>query len=261
MLSSRVTSNLGSHVYGVAAIAFGVIGLIWRDFETVWQPIQALPFAVPHRTAVACLFALCILLGGLAIQWPRTTRIGAVTLGILYLICTLFWLPRVIGFPKIVGVWLGFAEQFSLVIAAVIVYASVEPRDSTRAVRTIQVARILFGICFLVIGLSHFVYVPQTAAMVPKWIPPGGNFWAITTGIAHVCAGLAILSGVLAGLASRLLTAMILGFGLLVWLPTLIATPRDHTAWGGNAVNLAIAGAAWIVADSFAREQRQAAAS
>jgi uncharacterized membrane protein YphA (DoxX/SURF4 family) len=259
MLNRGNLSNLGSHVYGVAAIAFGVIGLIWRDFETVWQPIQALPFAVPHRTAIACLFAVCILIGGLAIQWPRAARIGAVTLGILYLICALFWLPRVIGFPKVVGTWLGFAEQSVLVLAAVIVYASLEPSDSAWGTKAIQVARILFGICFLVIGLSHFVYVPQTAAMVPKWIPPGQNFWAITTGIAHVCAGLAILSGVLAALASRLLTAMILGFGLLVWLPTLIATPRDHTAWGGNAVNLAIAGAAWIVADSFTREQKEAA--
>jgi uncharacterized membrane protein YphA (DoxX/SURF4 family) len=92
--------------------------------------------------------------------------------------------------------------------------------------------------------------------MVPKWIPPGQKFWAITTGIAHVCAGLAILSGVLAGLASRMPTAIILGFGALVWLPALTATPRDHLVWGGNAVNLAMAGATWIVADSIARQAR-----
>lgn len=256
MFNRAAALNLGTHVYGIAAIAFGIIGLIWGDFASVWQPIEALPFAVPHRAAFAYLFALCFLLGGLAIQWPRTVRIGAVTLGILYLFCALFWLPRVIGFPKIVGTWLGFAEQFVLVLAAVIVYASVEPRDSPQSVRTIQVARILFGICFLVVGLSHFMYVPETAAMVPKWIPPGAKFWAIATGIAHVSAGLAILSGVLALLASRLLTAMILGFGVLIWLPNLFATPKVHMTWCGNAVNLAIAGAAWIVADSFARNEK-----
>jgi uncharacterized membrane protein len=258
MFNRATTSNCGTHVYGIAAIAFGIIGLIWGDFGSVWQPIEALPFTVPHRAAFAYLFALCLLFGGLAIQWPRTARIGAVALGILYGFCALFWLPRVIGYPKVVGTWLGFAEQFTLMLAAVIVYASsLGPRDSAKAVRTVKVARILFGICFLVIGLSHFVYVPETAAMVPKWLPLRHTFWAIATGIFHVSAGLAILSGVLAALASRLLTAMILGFGLLIWLPNLVATPRVHMTWCGNAVNLAIAGAAWIVADSFARERKQ----
>lgn len=255
MLNRAATSNLGVHVYGIAAVAFGIIGLIWGDFASVWQPIEALPFPVPHCAAFAYIFAFCFLMGGLAIQWPRSARIGAVILGILYGFCALFWLPRVIGFPKIVGTWLGFAEEFVLVIAAVIVYASLAPRDSARSITTIRVARILFGTCFLVIGLSHFVYVPQTAAMVPKWLPLPHSFWAIATGIFHVSAGLAILSGVLAALASRLLTAMILGFGLLIWLPNLISTPRVHMTWCGNAVNLAIAGAAWIVADSFARQQ------
>lgn len=255
MLNRAATSNCGTHVYGIAAVAFGIIGLIWGDFASVWQPIEALPFTVPHRAGFAYLFALAFLLGGIAIQLARTARIGAVTLGILYGFCALFWLPRVIGFPKIVGTWLGFAEEFVLVLAAVIVYASLAPRDSARSITTIRVAQILFGTCFLVIGLSHFVYVPQTAAMVPKWIPPGPNFWAIATGIAHVSAGLAILSGVLAALASRLLAAMILGFGALIWLPNLFATPRVHMTWCGNAVNLAIAGAVWIVADSFARQQ------
>jgi uncharacterized membrane protein YphA (DoxX/SURF4 family) len=227
----------------------------------VWQPIEALPFTVTHRTALAYLFALAFLLAGLAIQWPRTARKGAIALGILYGFCALFWLPRVVGFPKMIGAWSGFAEQVMLVIAAVIVYASLQPRESAWAGVTIRGARILFGICFVIMGVAHFMALSFTAAMVPKWIPPGQNFWAIATGIFHVFAGLAILSGVLAALASRLLTAMILGFGLLIWLPNLFATPRVHMTWCGNAVNLAIAGAAWIVADSFTRQQKQPATS
>jgi hypothetical protein len=41
---------------------------------------------------------------------------------------------------------------------------------------------------------------------------------------------------------------MIVGFGLLVWLPKPFADPHQLINWAGNAQNDAIAGAAWIVA-------------
>jgi hypothetical protein len=50
-------------------------------------------------------------------------------------------------------------------------------------------------------------------------------------------------------LAARLLTVMIIGFGLLVWLPAPISDPHKLINWAGNAQTLAIAAAAWIVAD------------
>jgi hypothetical protein len=74
-------------------------------------------------------------------------------------------------------------------------------------------------------------------------------FWAIFTTIALVLAAIALLSRRSALLASRLLTIMMIGFGLLVWLPVLFADPHKLFSWAGNAQNLAITGAAWIVAD------------
>jgi hypothetical protein len=72
----------------------------------------------------------------------------------------------------------------------------------------------------------------------------------------HLLAGNAILSGILATLAARLLTAMIFGFGALVWAPALFAQPHVHIVWGGNAINLALMGAAWVVADSICELSR-----
>jgi uncharacterized membrane protein YphA (DoxX/SURF4 family) len=74
-------------------------------------------------------------------------------------------------------------------------------------------------------------------------------FWAITTTVAFALAGIALLSGHAALLASRLLTLMLIGFALLVWLPTLFADAHKLFSWAGNAQNLAITGAAWVVAD------------
>jgi uncharacterized membrane protein YphA (DoxX/SURF4 family) len=82
-------------------------------------------------------------------------------------------------------------------------------------------------------------------------------FWAVSTTIALALAAIALLLGRSALLASRLLTAMLVGFGLLVWLPAPIADSHKIFNWAGNAQNLAITGAAWIVADFLSQERNQ----
>lgn len=249
--------NLGRHIYGLGAVALGLIGLVWGDFATVWQPVQALPFTVPHRMALAYIAAACLLSAGVAIQWRRSAPTGLLVLAILYFIFALLWLPRVVGYPQIFGTWGGFLEEIALVAAALVVYASLLPHDSTGSVRTAQVGRLSFGVCVLSFGLSHFFAIPQTATMVPEWMPPSQQFWAVATGVAHLLAGIAILSGVLDVLGSRLLTVMLATFGALVWAPALFAQPREHMVWAGNAINLTLMGAAWVVADSIASRRQQ----
>jgi uncharacterized membrane protein YphA (DoxX/SURF4 family) len=247
MVNRSALSNLGSHVYGIAAIALGLVGLFWRDFASVWQPV---PDTLPHRALLACIAALLFLLAGIAVQWRRTARFGFPVLAILYSMAALLWLPRVIGFPRMIGTWLGFAEELTLVLAAIIGYASLAPPNSAWS-RTTQIARIIFGLCLVVFGVTHFLALRDTAAFVPKWIPPSQQFWAIFTGVAHLLAGLAIITGVQARLAAYLFAAMLLSFGVLIWLPALFAHPEIHLNWAANCVNLAIAAAGWIVADSL----------
>jgi len=80
-------------------------------------------------------------------------------------------------------------------------------------------------------------------------------FWAITTTLAFALAAIALLSGRSALLASRLLMVMIIGFQFLVWMPAPFADPHKLMSWAGNAQNLAIAGAAWIVADYLSQDR------
>jgi uncharacterized membrane protein YphA (DoxX/SURF4 family) len=240
-------AHVGIYAYALGAIMLGISGLVWGDFATNWQRVDP---DVPYREALAYLTAAYELCAGLAIFWPRTARIGAAMLGILYLIFALLWVPRIVASPLVYDTWGNFFEEFSIVIAAAVLYASLAPQDSVWAGRTGQISR-CYGICVISFALVHLFYLKATASFVPKWIPPGQMFWAVTTAICFLLAAGAILSGILAGLASRLLTAMIVGFELLIWAPRLLASPHVHFEWAGNAVSMALAGGAWLVADAI----------
>jgi uncharacterized membrane protein YphA (DoxX/SURF4 family) len=238
--------KLGYLVYGVAALGLGVAGLVWADFALVWQPVAS---DVPHRTILAYLVAVTEVLSGLAMLWRRTAASGAIVLAILFAIgVVLLHLPKVVAHPLAIGPWGGVAEQSALVAGGLLAFAMTAGIDS---VALYCACWVLFGLCCLVFGAEHFKYENETAAMVPKYLPMGQHFWARATGVAHIAAGLGILSGIRARLAAQMLTAMFVVFQVLVHAPVLIADPHGHMSWVINAINLALTGSAWIVADSL----------
>jgi uncharacterized membrane protein YphA (DoxX/SURF4 family) len=240
--------HLGRYVYGIAAIAFGVIALLWHDFNAPWQQIRTLG-NVSHREILVYLAAAIFLFGGIAIQWRRTARAGALALGVIYLFFALMWVPIIAAEPKVYDRYGNFFEQFSLVSGALVVYATFAPNNSKSAARLARLGYFCFAICVVSFTLEQLFYLSGTASFVPKWIPPGQMFWAVATTTFFALAAIALFSGRSALLASRLLTAMLVGFALLVWLPAPFADPHKLISWAGNAQNLAITGAAWIVAD------------
>lgn len=249
-----MTIRLGRHVFGLAAIAFAVIAFAWHDFNG-WQQIRALG-SVPHREVLLYIAAAIELFGGLTIQWPRTARTGALLLGAVYLVFALLWVPLIAAEPLVYDRWGNFFEQFSLVSGALIVYVSFDRDKPDRAAKLARLGYLFFAICVVSFTLEQLFYLSGTASFVPKWIPPGQMFWAVTTTIALALAAVALLAGRSALLTSRLLTAMFIGFGLLVWLPAPFADPHKLINWAGNAENWAITGSAWIVADFLASKAR-----
>lgn len=249
---------LGIRLYGLGALATGLIGLIWDDFALQWQPV---PPGFPGRDALAYVFAALLVLGGAAVNWSGFAVLGAVTLSVLYGVDVLVMHGAdVLQHPASFGTWAGVAEQLSLLAAAVAAYAYLtrsEPRtiltaDAAVAERLRRLAVTAMGICCVLFGLAHFFYLGFTAAMVPAWIPGGQTFWAILTGVAHIAAGVALLTGVQARLAAVLLTIMFASFGILVHLPLVIGN-ANHLNWVMNAVNLSLTGAAWTIAHAVAQ--------
>jgi hypothetical protein len=105
------------------------------------------------------------------------------------------------------------------------------------------------GVCAVSFALEQAFYLHATTTLVPKWIPPGQKFWAIATTVLFALAAVALVTNRMALLAARLLTLMLVLFGLLVWVPILLSAPRSPGNWSEFAETFAIAGAAWILAD------------
>jgi hypothetical protein len=166
-----------------------------------------------------------------------------------------FWVPRALfdGLRDYTGRSNVF-EQFALVVGAAVLYARLSPAGSIIAQRESFFARLL-GLSAISFGITQIYFIPMT--WTPRWLPPSPLFWDYFTTACFFFAAAAILFGIIAPLASRLLVAEIVGIQLLVWVPKLVAGPHDHFNWVGNALNLALIGAVWVASDTFCRAAKR----
>jgi len=259
--TSLAVSRGGVYLFALATIAAGVLDLIWEEFEAAHQPFGALGDNIPGQKIFAYITAIWMILAGAAILWRRTTRAGALAAALIYLIFGLFWLPRFYSAPHVLGFRLtlitgllaGMFTQLMVVAGALVLHASVAPSSSWPKTSR-AIARWVIGLASVLFGVAHLNGVQDVSRMVPKWMPLGGPFWVVVTGIAFVLAGLSILSGILDRVAAYLLGLMILIFEIAL-VPMVFANPGNHIAWGSNAYSLAAAGAVWIFASSIRSRQ------
>ena len=95
--------------------------------------------------------------------------------------------------------------------------------------------RSVFGVVSFT--LEQVFYLHETANLVPKWTSAWTNVLGDRNLRRVALAAIALLTGFTALLASRLTTAMIVGFGLLVRLPALFSDPQSFENWSETADN------------------------
>ncbi|HEV2489963.1 MAG TPA: hypothetical protein VGT03_09165 [Candidatus Acidoferrales bacterium] len=247
MTSNTNTAFYGRIVFGAAAVFFGLIALLWHDADT-WQNLQHI-WSLPLGAFIGECLMIALIAGGIAMQYSRTERLAAVVLCIVYSCFSLACVPDIIAASNIYERFGGsFFLFFSLVCGAIALYAA----TGTSAPRTVafgRLARIGLGICAISFMLGQLLLLRGTAQLVPKWVPPSQMFWAILTTVAFGLAAVAILINRQARLAMRLMTLMLALFGLLIWLPHVIAYPKAHFNWSEFAETFLVTGAVWMVAE------------
>jgi hypothetical protein len=250
MIAEKPTMTFGWRVYGLGVMALGLTTLVFGDFN----PGQPVPAVFPGRIFLAYAAGVFLLVAGAAIEWRRTTAWSAAAITVYYALFVIILMNgrQLLTSYSSYGIYEEITLQLAIPLAGLIVFATTfDAIDAALAARLIRVAQLAFGVCALVWGGAHFVYMNFTAPLVPKWLPPSQVFWGYFTGICFVAAGLALLTGVRARLAAILLTVMIAGFLVLANGLTLLAQP-NHYNWTEVALSLALVGAAWVLADSLA---------
>ena len=236
--------------YCLATLALGVVAIAFRDLPLM---PQRLPAGVAHAP-VGLLCGTMLLIAGVAALTPRFSRVAMAALsGLLVGYVMLIPLPAALRSPLNAGAWLGVAEIGGIAAGAVALFGVTSGRATLA-----RTAQIVFGLCALEFALCHFVYVDITASMVPDWLPHR-TMWAYITGMGHAAAGVALVVGVRARLASFLEAAMCAGFVVMVHLPLVAGSPGSQREWSALATALAIAAAALAVGqigDSVARRRR-----
>ena len=243
------------HVLFAGGLAgLGILSLISGDFALNWQPV---PASVPWREHLAHASGLVLCAGGLGMLLKRTATLSALVLTMYALVwLVLLRVPHVVMNPTTEIVWLGFAENLALLAGGWILLVSLATPEHGPHVkrvagdRSVRIARVLYAVALPLIGLSHFVYVQGTAALVPAWLPNRVAL-AYLTGAGQIVAGVGLLVAILPRAAATLEALLLSSFTLLVWVPRVLADPATRFPWTALFVSAAITGAAWAVAESF----------
>jgi len=245
----------GGHAFFAAVMIWlGAMGLSKGDFVQVWQPV---PKWVPAREALAYLCALISLASGIGLLWQRTAAVAARVIFASLMVWLLgLRLPNLFFETPVVLVAWTFGSTAVMVAAAWVLYVwFAGDRDRRRLGRFaddtgMRIARALYGLSLVPFGLAHFIYLDATTVLIPHWLP-WHVAWAYFTGAAFIAAGLALTVGVFARLAAALSTLQLGLFGLIVWVPRVLAGAVNDFQWGEFVVTCALTAGAWVVTDSY----------
>ena len=258
----RIASS-GHSVFSITMIGLGIVGLLYRDFVPVWNPV---PASIPGRGVFVYLGPLISLASGIGLLLPRVATIATrLLLTTLLLWLLLFRLPNFLLTSPFEACWSVFPLAVMLAATWVLYvwFAADWDRQHLRFVcgdNGLRIAHALYGFSLIFFGSAHFIDMKDTLSLVPNWLP-GHAFWAYFTGSAFIAAGVAVLAGRCARLAAFLSAFQIGSFLLLVWVPIVAAGSKVAFQWSETILNAALLAAAWIVADSYQNTPWQVADS
>lgn len=246
--------SVGHAVFAAIMIALGIMTLIHGHLAPVWSPV---PKGVPAREVLVFLCGVISLACGIGLFWKRTaTSAARLLLAWLVLWFLAFRLPEALPKARMLVIWYGCAEMAVMVAGAWVLYTWFASDWDRRRLgfvsgsKGLWIARVIYGLALIFFGAAHFVYLKETAADVPSWLP-GHVAWAYFTGGAFIAAGLGVVTGVYARLAAALITVQIGIFLLLVWVPIVAAGSPSAFQISETILTAALTAGAWVIADSY----------
>ena len=235
--------------FSVGLFGLGVLAIVYGDFAMGWQPVAAW---FPARAALAYASGVLMLGCAAGLLIPKAIAWTARILCAYLFVWALLKVPALFAAPGMEAVWLGIGE-LTMLLAGGWVLMAVQGGLSESPVtgpRGVQLARYLFGVSVVPVGMSHLIYTQITASMVPGWMP-AHTFLAYFTGIGQMLCGLGVLLPLCPALAAYGEAIFVTLFTLLLWLPAVIKDPHSRLNWTAFFISWVIGAAAWNVADGM----------
>lgn len=257
--SQPMLMTLGIYLMSLATVGAGVLDLIWHDFDPGHQPFGGLGYYMPDRTIFACIAGVWLMLAGSVTLWRGAERLGLFAIAAIYFIFGLLSVPHFYtmlhkyGFHMtlIIGIIGQVFLQLMVVAGCLAADSANEGLAHPWSTARRAIAAWMLGLGGILTGIGHLLNTKGLVHMVPNWMPFGASMWIVISGVAFILAGVAILTGIVTLLATRLLALMLFIFQIIL-TPILFVYPHVHQAWGATAFNLAVAGSVCIFAASTA---------
>ena len=244
---------LGRVLFASAIVGLGLQALLTGDVVPGLEPLSS---TAPGLAVWANASGVVLVGAGAVILVDRVARFGALaTAALLFLWVVILHLPLLLADPTNGSEWTTALEALAMGGAAWALAGMLSPQ-----IPGVRPGRFCYGFSLPGFGILHFVYAAYVSAAIPAWIP-GHAFWAYTTGVALIAAGLSILTGVLARPGATLLAIMFGSWVLILHAPRVVAKVRDTNEWASLLIALAMSGGALIVGATFARDESPGVAS
>jgi uncharacterized membrane protein len=244
---------VGRVIFALAIIALGIE--TWVFARVVEHPLGATYNGIPVIPWLPAIPWLAYLSGaiwvgcGVGILLPRTMRMAAITLGILYVLCSLIIVvPKNAANIADVGLRTVVFEPLAIATLAWLMAGFLE-----------RASRYILAIALIAFGVDHFIVLKFIAGLIPGWIP-WHVFWSALFGVAFIASGVSIALKVLPRWGAA---GMALMFG--IWVITLhlprvmglygiAGAPKNPNEWSSLLIATALWGGFWALADQWRKE-------
>jgi uncharacterized membrane protein len=243
---------IGRIFYAIGLIGIGIQHFIFADFIPVMVP--SWPSWIPGRSFWAYAAGAALIAAGTAIIFSKQAKTVAAIAGAAILLLVVFVdIPVQLAADQgRLAAWTNTFKALTMCGGAWAVAGSMKEPASriTRNLEAIMpIGRFFLPTTVAVFGLDHFLYAPFVASLVPSWIP-GSMFWTYFAGVALIAAGVGMILGIQARLASLMLGIMIFMWFIVLHIPRAIADPQSGKGneWTSVFEALAFSGIAFILA-------------
>jgi uncharacterized membrane protein YphA (DoxX/SURF4 family) len=249
LANTDILFKTGRVFFGLAIVAFGIQSLFYAHSA---NPHLIGPPFFPGRLLWAWIAGAIFCAGGVSIAANTNVRLMAALVGVVMAARIVFiHAPMLATNLHDPGPWTSGFEIVGICSGAWALVA--HSSAGGRLKQSLMIAvRIGLASLLVVVGVQHFMYAQFVATLVQPWMP-WHLFWANFIGVAFFATALALVTGILARLATAMLGLMFFLFVFSLHLPRVVAASHNGNEWTSMFVAAAMCGTAWILAGSLGK--------